>query len=523
MSWKRFLIIFINLFFLSFPYNIIGCADILDPYDYFTSFFQNDLAPEKSWHPFYYTNYEFLYNANEPVDVAEATSSEWITYCGGTIDKKQAYDFVCRYAQKDLTGIYYFLEKNQPLKIPDSVKANKMTAYFFNSKDLEALGYLIYAKQVEPFVVGNWNDWDPASRDSIKMGRLIKSGQQLYAASKKDFIKLRYAYQVLRLAHYSNRYVDVNNWSETMLANNNTKSIVQDLCTSLKAGALFKLGKKTEAAYIFSKQFSKSDVKKVANYMSFSWCVNRLNANERNQCIKLCSNNEEKANLLGLFALGSNVVEAETIKNIATLSPRASLLEVLAIREVNKIEDNYLSPLLSKEKGGTKLYYSRLDGTTQTSSQEWLNEAKQLSAFFHSVSENKQVKNPALFETSAAYLAYICNNYPDARKYLTNAGKMPASRAIKDQVALTNLLVTINEKAKIDAAFEEQLLPSLQWLESKARAEKKTNGDDYTANNQWGKFYRNVFTDILAKRYHNQGDVHKEALCIGTAFLGSDY
>jgi hypothetical protein len=523
MNWKRFLIISVNILFISFPYNILGCGGEIDPYDYYTSFFQNDLVPEVTWHPFYYTNNQFLYESEEPVDVAEATSSEWIAYCGGNITKKQAYDFVCGYAQKDLASIYANLDKNQPLKIPDSVKANKITGYFLNSKDKEALGYLMYAKQVQPSVIGNWDDWDPASRDSVKMSRLIKNGQQLYAASTKDFIKLRFAYQILRLAHYSNRDKECNAWYDDMVKNNNTKSILQDLCVSLKAGALFRLGKNYEAAYIFSNQFSKSDVKKIANYMSFSWCVKRLNENDRKQCLALCKNNEEKANMLGLFALGSAVAEGETIKKIAKLSPESSMLEVLTIREINKIEENYLTPQLAKEKGGTRIYYSFADETTQTSSQQWLTEATLLAPFFHSLSLNMHIKNPALFEVSAAYLSYITKDYVNAKKYLGSVRKMKASEAIKDQLVLTSLLVIINEKDKIDPAFEAEILPTLQWIESKASAENKLQQNEFAAKTNWIKFYRNVFTEILAKRYHKQGEIYKEALCIGKAFLGQEY
>src|SRR4051812_32510942 len=121
MSWKRCLVISINILCISFPYNILGCGGELDPYDYYTSFFQNDLSPEKSLKPFYYTNYEFLYNAEEPVDASVITSSEWTGYCNEGISQKQAYDFVCRYSYKDLASIYANIDKNQPLAVPDSV------------------------------------------------------------------------------------------------------------------------------------------------------------------------------------------------------------------------------------------------------------------------------------------------------------------------------------------------------------------------------------------------------------------
>jgi hypothetical protein len=68
------------------------------------------------------------------------------------------------------------------------------------------------------------------------------------------------------------------------------------------------------------------------------------------------------------------------------------------------------------------------------------------------------------------------------------------------------LLVTISEQKTIDAAFEEQLLPSVQWIEKKAK-------DD----DEWKIFYRNLLNDILAWRYHQQQDPKKEVLCIGAA------
>ncbi|MBK7305865.1 MAG: hypothetical protein IPI88_01800 [Chitinophagaceae bacterium] len=63
-----------------------------------------------------------------------------------------------------------------------------MTAYFIQSKDLEALGYILYAKQVEPYVTGGEGDWNAPARDSLKMAKLIKNGQQLYAVAKKIFL-----------------------------------------------------------------------------------------------------------------------------------------------------------------------------------------------------------------------------------------------------------------------------------------------------------------------------------------------
>ena len=105
MNWKLCLAVFINTFLICFPYNILGCGGEIDPYDYYTSFFRNDISDAPGYKPFYYTSYDFLYDNTEPQSTADATSAEWIGYCGNNASKAEAYDFVCRYPHKDLSNL----------------------------------------------------------------------------------------------------------------------------------------------------------------------------------------------------------------------------------------------------------------------------------------------------------------------------------------------------------------------------------------------------------------------------------
>ncbi|RYD92050.1 MAG: hypothetical protein EOP54_21440, partial [Sphingobacteriales bacterium] len=238
MKWKLFLTACASFLLVSFPQNIISCGPGIDPYDYYTSFFHPGLTDSKTYKPFYYTNYQFLYDTEEPVSQSDALSKEWATYAGTPVTARDAKDFVMDYARNDLSNLYYHIEKAKPLKVPDSVKRNTLTNYFIREKDTEGLGYIMYAKQVEPFVTGG--GWDPIDRDSIGMAKLIKSGQQLYAVAKKDFFRLKYAYQLIRLAHYSNRFTEAIQFYDDMVAVNRTPSVLQALCLSLKAGALLR-------------------------------------------------------------------------------------------------------------------------------------------------------------------------------------------------------------------------------------------------------------------------------------------
>ena len=91
-----------------------------------------------------------------------------------------------------------------------------------------------------------------------------------------------------------------------------------------------------------------------------------------------------------------------------------------------------------------------------------------------------------------------------------------ARRKRKDQLTLTRILVTINEKANIDAAFENQILSSLQWIRQKALSEKNQTLS-YWDITPWRTFYRNLLNQVLAPRYHAQQEIQKEALCYGSA------
>jgi hypothetical protein len=169
MYLKAFITACVSTLIVSWPQNIIGCGPEADPYDYYTSFFHQHLPEANGYRPFYYTGYNFLYDTNEPASVQDMLASEWAAYCGVPVKNADAKKFVNRFAWKDVNNLYYHIEKNQALKIPDSVKQNSMTDYFIRSKDTEALGYILYAKQIEPFVMGGEVDWQPFERDSLKI------------------------------------------------------------------------------------------------------------------------------------------------------------------------------------------------------------------------------------------------------------------------------------------------------------------------------------------------------------------
>lgn len=502
MNWKTSLIACVSGVLLLIPENIFSCADVDDSLDSFNGFFNKYAAGKTVFTPFYFSDTWRLTDDEEWPVTAEAIVNEWVDFSKGRVSKNDANDFVMKFDRQDLANLYYHIEANKPLTLPDSVARNQMTRYFLEVKDLEALGYLMYAKQVEPYVTVTYNSWDATPRDSVRMNRLVKNGLQLHKAAKSPAFQLKYGYQVVRLAHYNHEYQNAVQYYDDLISKNNTKSILQSMSLGLKAGALYRLNRKPEAAYIFSEIFNETDVKKIANYNSFGWAL----PNEddfKNQYLTLCKNDKERANMLALYGLHNGSVDISLLAAVHRLSPGKSVMPTLVVREINKLEHGGFMP----------------EDTVRRQVNQLSKKDRQLASFVKLLKEmaaNNIYKDNGLFSIGAAYVAYLMDDFNGANELLKTAKKVKLSPRLEDQWLLTNLLVTIGERSRIDAQLEQKILPSLQWLRSKTTPPDHKGPYD-AEKEQWNSFFDNVMVNVLASRYEAQGDKVKETLAYGLA------
>lgn len=511
-----------------FPANLIGCSDPADPYDEYIMFFRNDVAPARGYSPFYYVEDAVLYDPLAPAaDTTDYVTKQWVHYCQNTIKPGDANRLVNKSTTKDLASLYAHFEKPSTA-LPNNIRENPMTMYLLRQKDSAAAKYLWFAKQAEEYTStgGNGQEddgvWVIERKDSIGMSKLIAVALQERSNSKNDFFRARYGFQAERLAFYDRHYGDCIHFYDQLVKDNPASGKLTSIGLGYKAGALWRTGRRREAAYWYSRLFTANP--NPGDYHSFSWCVHRFEDSDRRACLAQCRNAHEKAEMLGLFLLGSNAPEKPALEQIYKLAPGTPVQEVLAVREVNKIERNYLTPHLLHAKGGralNELFWSDGDDLGD----KWLAEDRMLIPFYDSLARNSKVMHPGLFLTVAAQLCYIAREYSRGDSLLDRAGVLPATEKLRDQQKFTGLLLTINEKAIVDPEFEKALLPSLQWLGRKASGDSVLKassemGDDHLG--LWRQIYRNLFSEVLAKRYYRQNDQCSEALCIGAAEQGGD-
>jgi hypothetical protein len=502
MSWKVFLTACASTVLLSLPQNIFGCADGPDPHDYYTSFFSKQTAAAPEYYPFYYTAlldfYDDWYDARDTKNYDEdKVIQEWKAYCG--VSTEAAAHFVYSVSGEDINSILSIVTKGAGPAIPDSVRKNAMTQCFLTNKKTEALQYLQFAKDVSEFCIPQ--DWDnPKKRDSLQLNGFINTADARYNKTTDPFLKDKYAFMRCKLAFHNNRFADCIRWYDAYFQPGN-KSAVANLALGYKGGSLYNLGRNKEAAYCYMKQYAatKNDRKKI--YQSFLWASQHANKDLVNEYVAVCKNDAEKADMYAMFALYGTDFRLAEIMNVYALNPSSSLLPLLAVREINKLEEQYVDPLVANNKNDKSLQVTE-SGIEKSSDRRHM---EQTIAFFDKLGRSKMAQAD-LYATGAAYLQYMNRDFAKARTTAAFARTLQPSPPVADQLQLINLLVMASEQQKLDAAREKELLPLFQWLNKKA-----------LENEEYAIFYRNFFSEVLAKKYNRQGDDHRAALAYGVS------
>lgn len=509
MNWKAFTIACVSAAATLLPANGITCGPTEDPHDYFTSFFSNSLGSGPVYKPFYYTSLLTFYDDEDYWDTKQDSlaglnqkiAEEWKDYGQAS-------------SVKDAVQLVYFTKQGQLAALAESIKAGKALPASLAKNSLaqglqkkgatEAVAYLIFAGKTED--ISRADAWGDQPRDSLRLNNLIAEASNAYSKTIDPFLKDKYAFQRCKLAFYNNRNADCVRWYDAHFSDANTAA-VNTLALSYKGGSLLQLRKKAEAAYAFSKTFSQSDEHKRKDYIGFLWATDYCKQALASSYLALCKNAAEKANMLALFALYGTEYRLDALQQLYSLYPASPLLPLLATREIAKLEEQYFTPALSKEKGGKALYINwEMDEQNTKQKTSGLLQAQKTAGFFEKLATDKAVPRSEVYGAGAAYLRFMTKDYEGAKAIL--AKTKAADGKTKDQLQMIQLLIAANEEKTITKEREAGLLPAIKWLVQKA----KTNAE-------YNVFSRNFFSQILAQKYEQQGDAAKAALAYGLSEL----
>ena len=350
--------------------------------------------------------------------------------------------------------------------------------------------YLLFTKRCEilvPSYVGErtWEETPANSPDISLKKQLLDTGKQGYRDCHSEWLKMRYAYQLVRLAHYMGAFEESIALYDEFAAPLHVENVGFYLAMEQKAGALHGANRNAEALYWFARAFGKLPERNDRICRS----INMVSPTQEQwrESLSFAASPREKSAIWVLWTIyHEHRQSVEPLRQMYELSPQSELLENLLLWHVVKCEQRVFIPFL-------------LSGKPEELDRAYLSEFKQ---YVLDVARDGKIRQPAIWYAVAGYLAFmetfLNQNYDEALSYLEYA-EAEASRQpdLLHQIRLLRHLATLYQSPQINQAFTAALYPELQWL----IAQKETI------------IYQSVMT-TLAQQFLLHHDVPRAACCL---------
>jgi hypothetical protein len=385
------------------------------------SFIVNPTAPASP----YFTSFKDIYlkfgkqtilqpneNINEWYErfceVAPLSDIEWLIYQSDLSDIQELKNAVIQN-----TGLITYL------------RTNKFARHLVKNKCLETIEYLLFAKKCEPFVTADKDVWQTKKPDIQNMEVLIQEGTKEFLTIESHYIRLRMAYQIIRLAHYSGQYSKVKYLYNYFIPKiNHAPSTIQYWIEGHYAGALKALGERAKAAYFYARVFHHCPAKRESAFLSFEVRTD----NDWLNALSLCENDQERTALYALRASFRNSRAVDEMIDIYGLHPKSNYLESILIQEIEK-----------QEKKPVVEYIKKLD------------------TFVKQVIDEKKVAHLEIWLLALGYLKYLNNDYFEAKLAFNAVSDYTQSKALLEQIAIFNMAIEIKEWEKINEEVAQRI------------------------------------------------------------------
>lgn len=202
-------------------------------------------------------------------------------------------------------------------------------------KNKEIVDYINFVKTQEEYVIGNRYYYfekkkETKNKDEIYK-ELINQATNKIQTINSSYLKLRYFYLALRLAHFKKQNpLDIYE-KYSYLLNNDKQTIVKDWITALYAGALIKNQNIVPGIYEFTKLFDKDKINWHLSYYNF----HHLKTNEQwEELLKMAKNSDEKAKFYALRTLNYKSNTLEELDNIYKIDKNSKWFDFILYRKL---------------------------------------------------------------------------------------------------------------------------------------------------------------------------------------------
>lgn len=422
------------------PKTASACDPNARPFSGYTFLLPDIINKNAAYAPFFVTwdDYYQRFYFNRDIQ-KEENIEEWI---GRFCDQPLAADVeyvVYKAGIDELIGLREAtLAKGGEAYLPYTLGGNTFAEMLALNGCTEAVDYLMFAKKCEPHVIAYNDGWQLPERDPEAMQILIEEGKGRFLQTRSHFFRLRYAYQMVRLAHYARQWqqtVDLYNYCLPKI-DRKRSSIVHFWMMGHLAGALQQLGKRPEAAYRYALIFRYCPSKRTQAFRSFQLRTDQ----EWEKTLRLCQDDAERAALYLMRAGTTHTYTVEDLEKIYALDPANPQLDLLLVGDVQQLEKTFLRTPV------TDLKYGRLRSaqTRDLAAQHLLN----LQRFARRVAREGKTANPKFWQAMTGYLELLAGDRYAAGKTFervrSSLGKKdPYDENLRRQLDVWDLLTEI--------------------------------------------------------------------------------
>ncbi|MEZ5043473.1 MAG: hypothetical protein R2828_26485 [Saprospiraceae bacterium] len=387
--------------------------------------------------------------------IGDENIAEWRTYFDQVPTEEAISQVIYQSSIEDLMAIGQKIR--QPKRsLSEAWQNNAAVQHLLHKKDTAFVNYLIYAKQCEPLATiedGQYmevdGDWKWVPKDETAAANLVEMGQACYSEVKDKYLKMRYAFQLVRFDHYYGGN-PVATYDQYVKPLEKIGSVMQYWAMGHVGGFLAMsddLKEKIEGNYLLAKVVSHTKSRAIANWRSMN-----INTDMEWDMLQMrCQSKEEKANLHYLRSLDQQSLGLEEMQQIYALDPTFEKLDVLLIREIQKMERVLLKELFPSKH---ELPFQYQDITVDFAKSY----VRRLKTFVAQVAKEGKTERQPLWQVSEAYLAYLAGEYEASKELFQLAKKqLKGNDFLKDQLEIFEFALELSRKETIDEPLESWL------------------------------------------------------------------
>ena len=563
-------------------YRVWSCGPGVDYEKYRISYVDPDLLQDSLYQSFYRTllrPHQDIDNYNEEEfrgsayfdgynegNIGDRNLAAWDRYFEGAISARLLSDLIYLSDSTSLATLRDAVASERRIMFsdsitpaegewdePDTIHRAEAFRVVAERRDLPFVDYLEYAIRADDHAwevtADAWDD-SPEQKDTAAMERLIEEGITRYRQSSSSELKIRYGFQVLRLARYLGRYDDVATYYRTMISPADPTHPVRMMALGHVAGARLRSGDTVGSIELFAHRFDSLESDRIEALRDIKLGSERV----WREVYARASTPHQKANLQLIRGLKEQRLSFDYVREIYRLTPRSPKLELALFRELHRIESYLYDDMVTRDLkmqrsgrttgweydpesgeyvevttnvvqdqserrdhhmvpggGWDSIFYYRVDDDAEDPEKrrriDTILSGREYVASFRrfvlEVAREGKVPEPALWYMVAGYIDIMDGDLEVADQCLEEAReKVAGNYDLRRQIRLLEYLRQ-RMQGKDPGSAEEEIADALAWMAEQQR------------QNRHSKFDRTMAE--LGRRYLVEDDVPRAVLAFGRA------